>query len=771
MRNCCKPSRWNPCFLIIMESFMSKSKTQSRRNHRIALNWSVLAASAAFGAPAFAQTAPAADTAPVAAPAASAAAGSRLAAPDDIQRVEVTAGKRKQLQSEVAGTVTAISGAKLEQLGTIDAEDLFKLSPGVQFSKDNADGAMISIRGIGTNTVSDNVVFGQSPTGLYIEDVPVTDPYVYISTPDVVPFDLERVEVLRGPQGALYGSASLGGAVRYLYAKPDLRQEAFSVLTGMSSVSHGGTGYNVDTMANVVLSRDVAGLRFVVTKRKDPGYIDNVETGKKDINANVAESARAILALKPTRDLDLTVTYSVQQSKQGGDGGVSPSSDELTIAAPTDARILSKFSLTSVQANWEVSGLRLTSLTGYTTKVRNQDNDLSYLLVPDFTIYGGVNYPDVDRALNVERRDSHSFTQEIRLAPANPGAFSWLVGAFHQRATFFRSELVTLPGADDPENLPDDIYFQTARHGVATENSVFADLDWKVTPQWSLGAGARYFRTQVDFARSNFGAPFTEFDSKENGATPKFSTRYQFTPEVSAYATASRGYRYGGINTVGSLPYKSDSLWNYETGLRMQPSKEVSLDLSVFMLDWKNIQMSTTNPDGFVIVTNAAKARSSGFEAALGWRPTQDFSLDASLALTDAKLRAAFVSASGRPVDSGTELPSVAKVQSSLNATYRFAGPFGSSAVFSTVLQYVGRRQAQIDADLQLPAYATADLRLALGWSNWELTGYVQNVADRRGQSSAQINYSTYQNPGAINFTEWYPIKPRTIGVSLRYDY
>ncbi len=203
----------------------------------------------------------------------------------------------------------------------------------------------------------------------------------------------------------------------------------------------------------------------------------------------------------------------------------------------------------------------------------------------------------------------------------------------------------------------------------------------------------------------------------------------------------------------------------------MQPSREVSLDLSVFVLDWKNIQMSTTNSDGFVLVTNAAKARSSGFEAALGWRPAQDFSLDASLALTDAKLGAAFVSAAGRTVDSGTELPGVAKVQGSLNATYRFAGPFASNASLSTVLQYMGKRQAQIDADLQLPAYATADLRLAFGWSNWELTGYVQNVADRRGQSSAQVNYSSYQNPGAINFTEWYPIKPRTIGVSLRYDY
>jgi len=762
--------RTDPLLRSIMESFMakSKSKTQPAGRPRLVRTCVALAAGAAFGLPAAAQTADAA--APPAA-AASGTAPAKAAPIGDIQRVEVTAGKRKQFASEVAGTVTALSGARLEQLGTMDAEDLFKLSPGVQFSKDNADGAMISIRGIGTNTVSDNVVFGQSPTGIYIEDVPVTDPYVYISTPDVVPFDLERVEVLRGPQGALYGSASLGGAVRYLYARPDLKQDAFSLLTGVSSVSHGGVGWNADAMGNVVLSKDAAALRLVVTKRKDPGYIDNVTTGKKQINENDAESARVILALKPARDLDVTASYSTQQSKQGGDGGVSPSSDELAIAAPTDARILSKFSLASLQANWEVGGLRLTSLTGWNTKTRNQDNDLTYLLVPDFTIYGGIAYPQVDRALNFERRNSRSFTQEVRLAPANPGDFNWLVGAFHQRAAFFRSELVTLPGANDPDNLPDDIYFQTARDGVATENSLFADLDWKVTPQWSVGAGARYFRTKVDFQRSNFGAPYVEFDSKENGTTPKFSTRYQFTPEVAAYATASRGYRYGGINTIGSLPYSSDSLWNYETGLRLQPAKGLSLDLSLFMLDWKNIQMQTTNTDGFVIITNAAKARSSGFEAALGWRPAQEFSLNASLALTDAKLRASFVSAAGRAVDSGTELPGVAKIQSTLDATWHFAGPFQTNASLSGVLQYVGKRNAQIDADLVLPAYTTADLRLAFGLGNWEATAYVQNVTDKRGQSSAQVNYSTYQNPGQVNFTEWYPIKPRTFGVSLRYDY
>lgn len=745
---------------------MPLRKSQCHQRRKRTMLGALFTMGASIGMSAMAQTTPAAgsDVPASASPTAKSVA-------EEPQRVEVTAGKRKQLQSEVAGTVTALSGAKLEQLGATDAEDVFKLSPGVQFNKGNADGALFSIRGIGTNTTSDNVIFGQAPTGIYIEDIPFTDPYVFVSSPDLAPFDLERVEVLRGPQGALYGSSSLGGAVRYLFVKPDLKELHFSLLGGASRVAGGGTGYTANAMANIPLSTDVAALRMVLTKRKDAGYVDNLQSGHKDVNSNRAESARLILALKPMSSLDITATYVNQKSQQEGSGAVSPDPDQLTVRTPTDAHVDSRFELGTVQANWEVAGLRLTSLTGYQTKKRHVVNDVSYLLVPDFTMYGGIEYPNVDRSINVEPRRSNSFTQEFRLASASPGAVNWLVGAFHQKANFFRSQVITLPGANDPENLPDDIYFETVRRGSATENSLFADFDWKLTPDWSIGAGARYFKTHVEFERSNYGAPFTRFADSDKGVTPKFSTRYQFTPAVSAYATASRGYRFGGINTVGLLPYKSDSLWNYETGLRLQPSRTLTASLSVFTLDWKDIQVSSADANGFVIISNVAKARSNGLEATLGWRADSNLSVNAALAYTDAKIKSSFVSASGIDVASGTRLPGVAKLQTTVDATYRFGGPFDSAGSFTAVLQRLGTRRAQMDAERSLPGYTTVDLRLAFGFSNWELTGFVQNAANSRGQSSAAINFSTYQNPGAVNYTEWYPIRPRTIGMNLRYDF
>jgi iron complex outermembrane receptor protein len=741
---------------------MTSRKSQLHPFRHKILSCSVIAACATISMLAQAQT-----TVPAPAPATAQDAA-------DSNVVVITAGKRKQNQNDVAGTVTALSGSTLEALGAESAEEVFKQDAGVQFNKGNADGALYTIRGIGTNTTSDNVIFGQAPTGLYINDIPFTDPYVYISTPDVAAFDLERVEVLKGPQGVLYGSASLGGAVRYMLAKPDMSQEQFTVMGGLSEVPGGGSGFTMNGMANIPLSTDVAALRFVYTARKDPGYVDNLGTGRDNINDNKPESGRVILELKPMPSLDITAMYLKQQSSQDGGSSVSPNPDELTVNTPTDAHVDSSFSLGSLEVNYDTSGLRFTSLSGYQTKTRNEVSDFSYQLVPDFTLYNNVGegpYPNVTRSIDLDQRHSDSFSQEFRVAPTDPGNFNWLVGAFHQDSRFYRSQVITLPGADDPVNLPDDVYFNTVRYGTARENSLFFDADYKLTPQWTIAAGARYFTTDVDFERSNYGAPFAPFTSSDNGTTPKFSTRYQFTPMLSGYLLASRGYRFGGINTVGDALYKPDSLWNYEAGLRMQPSHDLSVTLSAFTMDWKNIQVSSSDAQGFVIISNVAAAKSNGLEAAASWHPMSNLRLNGSFAYTDAEIKAAFLSADGINVASDTPLPGVAKVQTTMDATYLFPGLFDSSGSFSAVYQHVGERKAQIDADLELPGYQTVDLRLKFSWTKWELTGYVQNVANSRGQSSADVNYSTYEHPGEVNYTEWYPIRPRTIGMTLRYDY
>lgn len=171
--------------------------------------------------------------------------------PAELDKVVITAGKRRERQRDVAGTVSALQGGQLEQRGAQDQEDVFKLAPGVQLNKGDPDRALPTMRGVGTVTSTSALATQQGTTGLYIEDVPFTDPWAFVGSADLAPFDLERVEVLRGPQGALYGSASLGGAVAYVLNKPNPKATEFSVLGTVNSTSSGGPGYSIYSMANL----------------------------------------------------------------------------------------------------------------------------------------------------------------------------------------------------------------------------------------------------------------------------------------------------------------------------------------------------------------------------------------------------------------------------------------------------------------------------------------------------------------------------------------
>ncbi|WP_158080827.1 TonB-dependent receptor [Pelomonas sp. KK5] len=693
-----------------------------------------------------------------------------------LDRVEVTSGKRRQMQSDVAGTVTAISGADIESHGSADIEDLLKLTPGVQYNKGTADGSLISIRGVGTNSNGAAQGFTQSPTGIYIEDVPFTDPFAFVSTPDLAPFDLERVEVLRGPQGALYGSSSLGGAIRYILKKPSTSLTEGSVMAGISSTADGGTGWSTAAMVNIpiAMSTGKAGLRLVLNSRKDAGFIDNLGTGVKDANVIRVDGGRLLFTYALGDDFDATATYLRQHSKQADGPGISPfdyttgtgytkNPDQLKLQVRTAVPMAydSTFDLATVQANLKLGDFRLTSLTGRQTKSRGAREDFSR----DFYDPSAPG----DKWTSDTFYDSTSTSQEFRLAPVTPGRVNWLVGAFWMSADVKRDQLVY----HEPRAAVADLRFR--RNGTATEKAAFADAEIKITDRLSADIGARYYKTQLSYDRivgnTDADATSTPYASGDSGTTPKVSLRYVIDPSMSVYALASRGYRFGGISNLGSspqgLPYKSDSLWNYEAGWRWSPSKTASLDVSVFRIDWKDVQLSELYVDpvttrSFLVTGNVGKARSQGLELAAAWRPFSQFSLKGTFAYTDA-VTSGGISIGGTGIPDGTRLPGTAKVQGTLDASTNFEGPWDSSARVSALLAYTGQRKAQIDSDLSLPAYTTLDLRATFSWNSVEFSAFVNNLSNSRGLSSAVDYFTTY--------TEFYPIRPRSIGVSLRYDY
>ena len=705
----------------------------------------------------------------------------------------VVVGKRLQNVRNVAGTVNILSSQQLVSTGAKDAEDIFKLTPGIQFNKGSADGGLLTIRGIGTNTSSDNTSVGQLPTGIYIEDVPFTDPFQYISTPDLSAFDLDAVKVMRGPQGALYGSGSLGGAIDYTFKKPDLASIGGSFLTELDSVQGGNTRPSVYGAFNLPLVKDVLALRLVGQYQDDPAYQDNIGTGKTDVNGRTVKGGRALLLFKPTDDLTIDALYIYQQSHQG-DTSASVGPNLRYYDSPHPSSYTSHFSMAKLEINYRLGPVKLTSLTAHQSKVRNFDGDLTRLLVPDATvgidvpsedIYGFGPFPNVKEARDVELRSSNGFSQEFRIASADKSAFNWLIGAFGQNVNFHRTQNVTLVGADDP-TYGDD-FFNVHRDGEAKERAIFGEANLDLGP-FEIGAGGRYFHTSVSFHQTRIAtleasAQDVTYTHSENGFTPKFQARYRLDSHVLVYATAAKGYRFGGVNTApGSKTYKSDNLWNYEAGIRLQPARTLNFDVAGFYIDWKRPQITSADQNGFLIVSNVAKATSKGIEVSTQWHPVQSFSVSAGATYTDAKTNAPFESTrnfgtdvaggfSGNfTVPSGTRLPGTPKFQASLQPEFETPGPFDTTLTLSGTLSYTGSRRAQIDSDLKLPSYTTVDLRAKLARDGWEGSIGVENLFGAKGISSAAYSYFS-TGTGTDGYADYYLIRPRIISVSLRKDF
>jgi outer membrane receptor protein involved in Fe transport len=705
----------------------------------------------------------------------------------------VVVGKRGQAISDVSGKVDIVSAEELQKIGAKDSEDIFKLTPGVQFNKGAADGSLLTIRGVGINTSSDNTSVGQLPTGIYIEDVPFTDPFQYISTPDISAFDLDAVQVLRGPQGALYGSGSLGGAVNYTFHKPELDQFGGSVLATMDIAQGGEVQGSIYGALNLPVVTDVLAFRFVGQMQNDPGYQDNIGTGRRNVNGRSVDGVRAMARFKPNDRLTIDALYMVQKSSQD-DTSASIGPDVRVYDSPRPSWFKSRFSLGKLEINYDLGGVTLTSLTAYQDKKRNFDGDLTRLMVPDLTVgidvpsqdYLGFGpFPQVSEGRNVERRSSDAWSQEFRIASDQTGKFKWLVGVFGQDVNFHRVQNVYLVGANDP--VVDDLFFNVQRDGKAKERAVFGEASLSLGGL-ELGVGGRYFHTSVEFTQSRLrsfaaGPSSAVFSHSENGFTPKVEARYKFADDTVAYALAAKGFRFGGVNTgVGAKPYNSDNLWNYEVGLRLQPASTLNLDLGAFYIDWRNPQVTSADQNGFLLLSNLDSAVTKGAEVAVRWRPLPGLRLNGTATYTDAKMKASFESTRNWATDvaggysgnfvvpAGTSLPGTPKVQASFQPDYTMDGPAGTTINISGTVTYTGARRAQIDSDLRLPAFTTADVRVKVSTERFEVGLGVSNLFNVKGVSQGSYSYFS-TGTGTDGYADFYLIRPRIYSLSVRANF
>jgi outer membrane receptor protein involved in Fe transport len=685
------------------------------------------------------------------------------ASEDESQRVVITANKRAEKQREVAGTVSVISGSDLERRGARDQEDFLKLTPGVQLNRGDPNNNGITIRGLSSQASPESGGGQQNPSGRYLEDVPLASPIGKGLVADILPFDLDRIEVLRGPQGALFGSGSLGGAVRYLLAKPDLKSFGAAAQLGFTSVSQGKTGASLYGMVNAPLG-GTAALRVVAFDRTSPGYIDNKGTKTKDANEVRQTGGRVLVTVKPLREMTATFVASTQKTQQDDFSYVFGDPTKLEHDNPTLGRGTSQFDFSSLTVDYDLGGAVLTSVTGYWKTKSNGVGDDTRLFA---TL--GLPLPLVSR---VSSGSSDAQSQELRIASKPGGNFSWVAGLFHQTNKGSGSGKQSDPsGAFGVVDLVD---LKTKQD--ASESALFFDGEYSLGGGWSAGLGGRAYKTKTSFQQTGtvFGGPSNSpvLAGGDDGTTPKLSVKYRFGDNMW-YALASRGYRYGGVNEgPPPTPFKSDSLWNYETGVRLAPAPGVQLDLSAFLLDWTDAQFTYFALNGalpFSGIGNVGKARSTGLEAALRWRINPAFDVAASLASIDAKTTQDVKTLAGRApvtIASGARLPGTAKLQTALQGNYRFSGPLGSAGRFNITHTHVGDRVIDLTAFYKAPAYEALDLGLSFSKGNWTVAASLGNATDERGIMNIQGTPD-----GNKTFQQYYLQRPRTLDLSVRYDF
>jgi outer membrane receptor protein involved in Fe transport len=700
---------------------------------------------------------------------------------DSLQEIIVTATKRPEEVRAISGSVTAMTGRDLEQLGAQSMADYLTRTPGVVFNASIPGDSSVAIRGVSTTTGLDQ---GQGTTGYFINDVPLTDPYNSVATPDIDTFDVDNVAVLRGPQGTLFGSASLGGAINYQAAQPDLKKYDLHLQGTAESTKHGGTGGSGKMMVNVPLIENVFAVRAVYIYRQDAGYIDNLGTGQKDANRTLVRGGRIEALWTPSDNTRVSYLYLDQTQDTRDLGydtpGLTPPLEKDSARESYDFRVL----LHNLRVDQDLGIGTLTVTASYHEKTQYS--------VQDYTLAAGGLLPGVSPILIIQPATSDGTTFEARLASPAGDRFEYLVGLMHDAAHEHFVNLLEGPGAAaaieaaygpifgagiGELSAPNDVVLNATIPVTGLESALFGEATYHFNDAWKATLGGRAFETQDRAETSSYGfltlvssgalSSDLTGSQKQSGFLPKGSITWTPNQDMMAYALVDKGFRYGGPNLFTAAPgasvpaqFRSDSLINYEIGTRTSwLDQRLQLDASIFHIDWSDVQLHLQTSLGLNYAANAGKAKINGFEGTAKYRVTQGLTLSGSLTNVDAKLAEPFDSGSGQGVvPKGATLPGASKWQATGALNYEWSSvPLTPSLVVAD--RYISKAPGIFYTGLPQGDYNLVDVRLALHAKQLTFTAFVDNLADRRGLTNANVL------PPVQDFY----VRPRTVGLTVDY--
>lgn len=716
--------------------------------------------------------------------AATSATSTRNAKPKSLGAVIVTAQKREQPAIDVPASVTSLDTTSLVNAGMTQLQDYAAQIPGLSLTSIKPGEAQVTIRGITTGLSQ-----SAPTTSIYIDEAPIGSVNAYTVgsqlVPDLDPATLNRIEVLKGPQGTLYGAGAMGGLLRYVTLDPNFQKVQGSVTIGVDSVDHGGNGTDVRAFLNLPLSSNMA-LQANVFNRTEGGFIDDVN-GRKDVNTSHEKGGRVAYSwiINPNWKLDVwALTQRVHDNDnptEDVDGKTlqpiyAPRTQNVYIAEPSNSAL----NVYNATLHGQIGNFALVSSTTYQTVNANAVGDVT----PTYGALLGplLGIPDLGTGISQYTR-THRFSEEVR---ADSSAFDDKLQ--YEFGVYFTHEIDSnaIPGIDPfltSTGQPLDLPFQLIKASIDStyrEYSGFANATYAFTSKFSVQAGVRYSSDQQTYGQNYSGllvgpTPLIVTNGHESGdkATYLLTASYKPTDNDALYARIATGYRPGGPNavpppTVYAAPstFKPDSLTSYEIGYKsVLDGGDLSFETALFTTNWKNIQVQTSEA-GFNFFVNGGTAVSRGAEATVLFYPVNDWSIRLNGSYTDAHLTENAPLAGGL---NGDELPFVPKGSGALSSEYHWAIGGGWTASIGGSVNYIGVRRSDysLRAPVDVPSYTTLNLDASLSRDAWQFTLYAKNLTD----SDGIIWLETRAVEPGLNPYQAAIIQPRTIGLDATYRF
>lgn len=724
-----------------------------------------------------------------------------FAAAPRLQEVIVTATRRTELAQDVPIALAVLTGARLQQSGVKSMSGVAALVPGLQLGRVSPGFSLEVLRGISTSLNATGAT-----VATYFDDTPTTLASVasagYALTPDPDLYDLRRIEVLKGPQGTLFGASSMGGVIRYIFNQPDLRKVSGSAELGYEGIPGHGTGNSQHLVLNLPLVKNVLGIRLEGFRIENPAFIDNVFRHQNDVNTSRSEGGRLAILWRPSEAFSAQLWTYYQRLSSANQPvmdvqplTLQPIYGDLKTAEKLPESMYVKLFVNNLRIRYRFPWATLESSTSleksYTRFVDDASNDF------------GIRYGSLigGNAASVQLvADTKKTTEELRLTSPAKQRIAWLLGYYYTDENAKQPQSLSQYSAvNATDTLVFPNLFTVGLASALRENAFYGDITYHPVRAFDIQAGLRYDRIEQEFSQ-----PYVIFAGRPllpaiyGSATLSKLTylgtlRYHVSRDQMLYARIATGYRPGGPNDVipaSTAPktYQPDHLTSYELGLKGSlPKSSLQYSMDLYRINWDNIQIQGVDPaTGFGFFDNGGRAYSEGVEFALHYRPIAALRFGLSGSYDTAKLTESIL-VPGIMAKQGDTLPYAPKEAVTGTVDYRRALTARVIGYLGVTVSQVGARRAYFKGQIvglpqlgpaygsavgRLPAYTLLNLRAGVGWRAVTIMIYVHNVTNELGAVAAYANFTgadlAHGTVGPLPLTV---TRPRTFGVTIRYNF